>query len=563
MRSQAWRRILAALVLACAAPVAFAQARPAAAERPAAPSLPANASEQFAPMRDGVRLAANVFLPAGRGPFPVIVTRTPYIKDNERYLSRESWGRYVDAGFAFVVQDTRGRGRSEGHYEAFVDDMEDGYDTIEWIAAQPWSNGRVGITGGSAMGITGNLAAIANPPHLTAAYVIVAPAARRRASVINGVLKEEDTVGWLRGQDVSEADIAALRRRVYDNQLDERGEIIPGRRFIDIPMYNVGGWYDIFSEGALSNFAYLQNHGLRGARGNQKLFMGPFGHGPLSGDLTYPGFDRLTLQSQEELRWFDYWLNGNDNGIMDEPPVSYFMMAGARNGAYSVQNRMVRAANWPPASRETRFYLGANRALTREAPSAANASVTYRFDPARPVATVGGANLTFDRGPMDQRAIPARQDYLRFATPALTEDVVVAGNVRVELFASTDGPDTDFIVKLVDVYPDGYEAIVLDAPIRARFRNGFGQDDETPMIPGAPVELDIDLWSTAITFEAGHRIALHVTSSSAPRFELNPNTGRVWGDGRPRVARNTVYFDASRPSALVLPVIEAPAPAAN
>jgi hypothetical protein len=185
------------------------------------------------------------------------------------------------------------------------------------------------------------------------------------------------------------------------------------------------------------------------------------------------------------------------------------------------------------------------------------AKVSYKFAPANPVTTFGGANLTFERGPADQRQIPARQDYLRFQTPVLDKDVVVAGPVKVELFGSTDGPDTDFMAKLVDVYPDGYEALVLDAPIRTRYRDGRMPDQVKMMTPGAPEELVIDLWSTAITFEKGHRIALHITSSNSPRFEVNPNTGEVPGlhGMRPRVAVNGVHMDASHPSALVLPVI--------
>ena len=158
---------------------------------------------------------------------------------------------------------------------------------------------------------------------------------------------------------------------------------------------------------------------------------------------------------------------------------------------------------------------------------------------------------------MDQRAIPQRQDYLRFQTPVLDRDVVIAGPIKVELYGATDGLDTDFVAKLVDVYPDGYEAIVLDAPIRARYRGGRMPDEVRMMTPGAPERLEIDLWSTALTFEKGHRIALHVTSSNSPRFEVNPNTGEAPGRQtmKPRVAVNSVFHDAAHPSALVLPVI--------
>jgi len=194
--------------------------------------------------------------------------------------------------------------------------------------------------------------------------------------------------------------------------------------------------------------------------------------------------------------------------------------------------------------------------LTTKLPTVDAARTSYRFDPGNPVTTFGGANLTFERGPMDQRAVGQRQDYLRFQSPILSEDIVISGPVKLELYAATDGPDTDFVAKLVDVYPDGYEALVLDAPIRARFRNGRMPDQVKPMTPGAPEKLTIDLWPTAITFEKGHRIAVHVTSSNAPRFEVNPNTGEgPGGKARPRVAVNTIYMDAGHPTALVLPVV--------
>jgi len=558
--------LASAMALALAAgPVDPARAQTAPAAQAEWPGLPPGAVEEYAVMRDGTRLAANVFRPAGKGPWPVILSRTPYLKDGRRTeqnpnpaegLAKQA-KRYTDAGYVYVLQDVRGKGRSQGFYAAFENDIEDGYDSVEWAAAQPWSNGKVGMTGGSALGITANSAAMANPPHLVAAYVVVAPADRLSYSYPGGVLKEKDTIGWLRQQGTSEEQLDRVRQRAFDDVSWNRVAMTTNRKYIDIPIFNVGGWYDIFNGGTVDNFAWLQNHGAPGARGNQKLLMGPFGHGQLSGDLDYPGNDRIGLAGDREIRWFDHWLKGADNGIMDEPPVSYFMMASAKKGALSPKNRMIAAANWPPAHREVRYYLAEGRALTTRAPTDAEEKISYRFDPAKPVETFGGANLTFERGPMDQRAVGQRQDYLRFQTPVLEKDVAIAGPVKMELWAATDGPDTDFVVKLVDVYPDGYEALVLDAPVRTRFRDGRMPGEVRMMTPGAPEKLTIDLWPTALTFEKGHRIAVHVTSSNAPRFEVNPNTGEAPGSAKlkPRVAVNTVYLDASRPSAIVLPVV--------
>jgi len=546
-----------------------ADARPKPAAAAARTPIPPGAVEEWATLRDGTRLAANVYKPQGAGPWPVVISRTPYLKDGRVDKEKDPDGskgraalskaakRYTDAGYVYVLQDVRGKGHSEGFYAAFENDIDDGYDSVEWAAKQPWSNGNVGITGGSALGITANEAAMAAPPHLKAAYVVVAPYDLLANSYIGGVLKEKDVLGWSKGQGVSDEVLDRQRARVGDDVDWNRGAMSTNRKYIKIPMFNVGGWYDIFNHGNISNFEYLQNHGAKGARGNQKLMMGPFGHGDLSGDLAYPGSDRLALGGDQETRWFDYWLKGVDNGIMDEPPVRYFMMGPARKGAYSPINGMRTSANWPPANRETRYYLTPDKALVAKPPAAADVKVSYRYDPANPVPTVGGANLTFERGPMDQRAVGERGDYLRFKTPVLDKPVTIAGPVKVELYGATDGPDTDFMAKLVDVYPDGYEALVLDAPIRTRYRNGRMPDDVKMMTPGAPEELVIDLWSTAITFEKGHRIELHITSSNSPRFEVNANTGEAPGEHKltPRVATNSVYMDAAHPSALVLPVV--------
>ena len=506
------------------------------------------ATEVFAPMRDKVKLAGNLYLPEGEGPFPCIVTRTPYGKDTmELFSDPRAARKYTKPGYAYLVQDTRGKGRSEGHYAGFSDDRNDGYDTVEWIARQSWCNGKVGVTGASAMGITANMTAIANPPHLVCAFVVVAG---NDTAFVGGAFKQRDMGDWNRGQGARTSAASYLA-----TALSVTGDVLHNARFIHIPIYNYGGWYDLFSVGNVRNFQHLQNHGSRGARGNQKLEMGPYGHGEMAGDLAYPGGSEIR-GNHSEIRWFDYWLKGIDNGIMEEPPVRIYMMASARKGEASAKNRWMRFANWPPAPQIVGYYLHEDGSLSRQAPTQPSASRAYDFDPANPVPTHGGSNLTFEKGPMDQRPIGERQDYLRFQTAALDRDIAIAGPVSMELWAATDGPDTDFMVKLVDIYPDGYEAIVLDSALRTRYRHGRHRDDVEMMTPGAPEKLTLDLWDTAITFEKGHRIAVHVTSSNSPRFDINPNTGELPGpDAAPRVARNVIYFEATHPSAIRLPFI--------
>ena len=539
MRKFAAAALAAVSVLALDA-VALAQQTPVPAVREI--KVAAGATEVIAEMRDGARLAGNLYLPAGKGPFPCIVQRTPYGKD-AMFASPAGAKKYTDGGYAYLVQDVRGKGRSTGFYQAFINDAFDGHDTVEWMAKQDWCNGSIGITGASAMGYTSLLAATMNPPHLKAAYVVVAPSTRLTGAYIGGAFKQKDSGDWSRGQGVAEDVIAQSAINYPASSYWDRTEIAEQRKYIDIPIYQYGGWYDIFNEGNVRNFMYLQHQGAKGAHGNQKLEMGPFGQG---------GTD-------SEMRWWDYWLKGVDNGIMNEPPVKAYMMASARKGAVSDKNRWMTFGDWPPAPAMMNYYLGADGSLSTVRPTKASSSKTYAFDPKNPVKTIGGANLTFDRGPMDQRPIGTRPDYLRFQTQPLEKDVVIAGTVTMDLWASTDGPDTDFVVKLVDVYPDGYEAIVLDSAIRTRYRNGRMPDQIEMMTPGAPEKLTIDLWDTALTFEKGHRIAVHVTSSNSPRIDVNPNTGGNPGkDAKTRVARNTIYMDAPRPSAIQLPILYLP-----
>ncbi len=500
-------------------------------------------------MRDGVKLATTVYLPDGDGPWPLVVTRTPYNKAGAA-TQAETW---TTNGYAFAAQDCRGRFASEGDYVAFEHDMEDGYDTIEWLAAQDYSNGKIGITGGSALGITSNLAAAANPPHLVAAYVVVAPNSLFYQTYFQGgVFRQGLAGGWLTSQGIGDQVPGFKARPVMDERWKEV-DLVHHIQNIDIPMYNVVGWYDIFQQGGIDNFMTLQYHGAEGAKGNQKVVIGPTGHGPLSGDLAY---SEANLPD-EQMRWFDHWLKGEDTGIMNEPAVKYYMMASARKGDLSEKNGWVAARNWPPESETVRFYLQDGMGLSSSAPQWDDSSTTYAFDPDDPVATVGGQNLGLPRGPMDQRAVGERDDYLRFVSAPLEEDLIVAGKIDFELFAATDGPDTDFMVKLVDVYPDGYEALVVDAPIRARYREGRGAGEVAMMEPGESARLDIDLWSIALTFEKGHRIAVHVTSSNFPRFVVNPNTGEAPGSTQktPRIANNTVFHEADRASAILLPVV--------
>jgi putative CocE/NonD family hydrolase len=445
----------------------------------------------------------------------------------------------------------RGKGKSEGPYRPFMDDPTDGFDTVEWVAKQPWANGKVGMFGASAMGITSNLAAMMNPPHLAATFVMVARSSIfTQSAFMGGVFRKELNEIWLKRQGAIDVLNETFKHNVYDHFYDIAEMPLYWDK-IKVPVYNYGGWYDIFAQGNIDNFVGQQAQGGALAAGNQKLMMGPWGHGQIE-EVKYPPNSTVNV-TEEALRWFDYWLQGKDNGIMDEPPVKYYVM-GDVNDAKAPGNEWRTALAWPVPAKTTSYFLTAGGGLTEKLPAETESTDTYKYDPKNPVPTIGGANLNIKKGPMDQRAIGNRPDLLKFLTPVLDSPVEVTGRVKVELWAESDAPDTDFIAKLVDVYPDGTERLVLDSAVRARFREGL--DREVFMKKGEVYRFTIDLWTTSIIFNKGHRLAIHVSSSNDPRFDPNPNTGKpLRADDETRVATNTIHHDRAHPSRALLPVV--------
>ncbi len=507
------------------------------------PASAQNCTQAMVPMRDGVKLATNVCLPDGEGRYPAVLTRTPYNKDRQAPAASRN---YTSRKFARVMQDVRGLFKSEGKYRPWIDDVNDGYDTVEWIAAQSWSDGKIGMVGGSAPGITANMAALAAPPHLTCIYVTRAiPSAYQYGSYPGGVFLEDMNDKWLSGRGILPTPGPRPRIRDYD----ETARLTDMTRVwekVTVPAYNVGGWYDIFLQGNIDMFTGLQAHGGGKARGNQKLVMNASGHGALSGEVEYPA-TAASVPEKAETRWFDYWLKGIDNGIMKEPPVNYYVMGA---------NEWRTAAAWPPPSTATRYYLSGTE-LTLTVPADKSRYSTYTYDPRNPVPTIGGNNLTLPKGPMDQRPVSSRPDVLKFETPALTKAVEITGPIYADLWVSTDAEDTDYMAKLVDVYPNGYEAMVMDQALRLRYRDSF--EHPVRAEKDKPYRVRIDLWSTALRFQPGHKIALHVSSSNSPRFERHSNTWLpVPSYKEAAVAHNRVYRDKDHASALVLPVVPIP-----
>ncbi|MGH7453685.1 MAG: CocE/NonD family hydrolase, partial [bacterium] len=326
---------------------------------------------------------------------------------------------------------------------------------------------------------------------------------------------------------------------------------------VNVPIYHMGGWHDIFTEGTINGFVGLQHNGAEGARSKQKLLVGPWTHANWferkQGELTFPSNSMLTINDYltEKLRWFDYWLQGKDTQIMSEPPVRYYVMGAIEDGAPG--NEWRTAKDWPLPAQPTPFYFHDDGDLTTEKSATATAARSYQYDPKNPVPTKGGRNLQIDAGPYDQSSTENRPDVLVFTTPVLAQPLEVIGKIIVKLWISSSAKDTDFMAKLTDVYPDGRSMLIGDGALRARHRYSLRQ--ENFMTPDSVYECEVDLWSTAIIFNRGHRIRVAISSSNAPRFDPNPNTGRpLRADSVTVVATNTVHLDANYPSHIVLPV---------
>ena len=564
------------------------------------------------PMRDGALLYADVYRPSQAGSYPVLLQRTPYDK-GQSTVTGIDYLRAARAGYAVVVQDVRGRFASPGEFYPFLHEAADGYDTVEWAATQPWSNGNVGMVGGSYLGTAQWLAAIAKPPHLKALFPLITPSDYQEGWVFQGgafqlgfclswtllplVLANFDAITAVRpelrrhreallhladhmdealwrlplaglplagAEDATPEGLAPYFSDWLEHADDAKfwrpWSIESHHAQLAIPAYHVGGWYDLFLPGTLRNFTGVQppTHGAR------KLLIGPWAHAvPLSslaGEVDFgigssaAGIDLDGIQ----LRWFDQWLKGERAGILDEPPVRLFTMG---------ENRWRDEEEWPLArAEETRYYLHSNGhansvsgdgSLDTGAP-VAEPPDTFRYDPRDPVPTKGGAlccSPTFlPSGAYDQRSVEARHDVLVYTSAPLQRALEVTGPVQANIWAASSAPDTDFTAKLVDVHPEGPAYNVTDGILRARYRASRARP--RPLQPGRAYALTIDLGATSILFKAGHRIRLEVSSSNFPRFDRNLNTSAPAGLGTEMApAAQTVLHDASHASYVALPVI--------
>ena len=553
-------------------------------------------------MRDGVKLFGDVYMPEKPGRYPTLVVRTCYGVQREAINLHQDMFTFARNGYAVVMVDTRGRYESEGKWVPFRDEAKDGYDIIEWAARQPFSNGKVGTQGGSYLGHNQWRAMGERPPHLKAAFPMVAStniyanwltmggAFRLSFNYGWGVVRMPDRImlpqSWhtepwapanlrydtlLRHLPLMTGDLRSAGYTVghYRDWLKHESydawwkAISDEERFqlMNVPAHTFGGWFDIFVQGTINGYVGMRNKAAtKEARDGARMTIGPWGHGASTsfGELNF-GPDAMVSHIEQEIRFFDHHLKGIANGINQEDPVRIFYMGA---------NRWRSEKDWPiPGTRYRELYLDGNGSantgggdgkLSFEKPAVA-ASDKYRYDPMDPVLTLGGNNCCGTptlAGPRDQRPLESRKDVLVYSTDTLKEDITIAGPVKMRLFAATDGPDTDWMIKLIDVFPDGRSMPVSEGILRARFREGL--DKPKLLTPGQTYAYDIELTGTANVFQRGHRIRIDITSSNFPQFDRNPNTGDPLGSSaRVRVAQQTIHHGGDKPSAIILPVVSA------
>lgn len=555
------------------------------------------------PMRDGTILKANMYRPAAAGRYPVIVERVAYELERRCRANGEF---YAHHGYVFLGQNVRGRFDSEGRFDPLRDDAwginRDGYDTVEWCGVQPWSNGNVGMMDGSYSGMTQYLLLPTRPPHLRALYIREGAADIYQDLIWPGgthflFLRDwgiQQTLAQLRHESVAPEDDPVVRRlEKAQAEISSWNTILPLDSFVplegladwyfewlahpedgwywrplklslkhadvDTPVLHLSGWFDVFLESSLRSFAGIRKGGRsRACREGQRLVVGPWIHGPenvgmrLVSELDFGAEAEFDLHA-DRLRWYDHWLNGIDNDVMDRAPVRIFLMGA---------NRWLDFESWPPpdaveaelffrAARGGDGPLGNERGLSTNAPKGAESADSFEYDPARPTPSL---HRGLDVGPKDHR--PIEDGILTYTSEPLQEDLVAIGPVRAVLFAMSSAADTDWVVRLCDVWPDGRVMSVCDGILRARYRNSLGQPEL--MQPGTIYEFDVSMKATAQVFAAGHRIRVHVASSEFPRYDRNLNTGERIGEGVKGVAAvNTVFHDRLRPSHILMSVVPA------
>lgn len=510
------------------------------------------------PMRDGYTLPVDLYFPSNAKPeeCPCILLRSPAGRKNP-YATR--YAAFSLHGYVVAIQDTRSAADQNGKTFPGISDgwgaQQDGFDTVEWLSASPYSNGKIGTTGVSALGITQYLLAPTAPPSLKCQYVGVAASSMyHHALCPGGQILKDQVEGWL-GLYAKDPGVHSFAyTRPFYNEFWEDLNTINQAEKVTVPAIHYGGWYDVFLQGTIDGFVSRQINGGEGAKGEQKLIIGPWTHFwpevTRLGDFEMPVAGAQPPIDMSCLTWFDYHLKGVSNSVEEMPPVTYYVM-GAFDGSHDKGNEWRHSDSWPPESVMTPFYLTMQKGLCTQHSKNERRIFSYSYNPLDPVPTVGGRNLFIDSGPKDQREVEKRSDVLVFTSEPLQEDIEVTGQVLAKLYFSSDCADTDVVVRLTDVYPDGRSILISDG----MFRTGM-KTLEVAHNPEIPIEVDVDLSATSIVFAKGHRVRVSVSSSNYPKYERNYNMGFVGAHkGTYAIAENRIHISDQYPSQILLPVV--------
>jgi putative CocE/NonD family hydrolase len=542
--------------------------------------------DQRVPTRDGVTLSADVYLPLGASGLPTIVQWTPYESTRERFISWGAW--FAERGYAAVVVDVRGRYESGGTFTAWEHDGRDAHDTLTWAAAQQWSNGRIGTWGRSYGGLVQwQLAHLGHPNLECIAPQVIhddyfwdgywTGGAFQLALTLGAAALWSSAIALITGPSARDL---VLNDRVFSHlPLVELDEVTIGRRVdywrlwwehqvndeywqgfrhrperVQVPIFQQGAWFDPYSGSHLRSFAAIAD------RVPNRVLIGPWSHEEevetFRGDIDLS--PALTVIRDHELVFYDRYLKDAGNDWDERPPAELYVL-GANEWRGEQEWPLARAVSTP-------FHLRRAGGLSIEPPHADEPADRYAYDPADPVPTIGGVSsvLTMTQGaqtpvrpgPIDQRSLERRNDVLVYTTEPLDADLEVIGPVEMTLYAASSARDTDFVVRLCDVYPDGRSIVLTEGIIRARYRGSLEGESVELLEPGEAADYRIRLYPVANVFRRGHRIRLDLTSSSFPRFSRNLNTGEDVGTGtRMQVARQTVLHTPVYPSHVLLPVV--------
>lgn len=512
------------------------------------------------PMRDGARLSTYLYIPPGAGPWPVLYEQR--YADLRAAATRQQFASLAAAGYVVAAQNFRGTHLSEGVFVGYRalgwGEKQDGYDSVEWLARQPWSTGKIGTFGSSQGGYAQNFLAATQPPHLVCQFMIDSGLSLFHEGYRIGGTTRPQRFLEMAGVCREPADNRRLLEEWFEHPTYDAywADEDCTRRFdkMNVPCFTIGSWYDFMCQGSVESFIGRQHRGGEKSRGRQHLLIGPWLHGRFNkgyqvGELTYPESAACDVQALM-LRWFDHHLKGAGDQPFGEPTVKYFVM-GADGEGQAPGNEWRSAADWPIPVRQQSYYLHDQGRLAQAPPADEDSFTEFLADPLHPAQIPGRAFP----GAADARAYEQQAEVRTFTSDVLPEAVEWTGLVHAELFVSSSAPDTDFLVRLCDVYPDGRSILIADYIRRARYRDGF--EKEVPLPPNEVVKVAFPIGWTSQVFNKGHRIRVTVASTGAPFYEPNPNTGLPLTIDPPQqtvVARNAVHHSRAWPSRILAPV---------